>query len=569
MPHFGSTIPLINGEVIIISFDPHMVSQDIYIPTRFTEEYQPDEMLAFFARMVKQCRDSYKLKLTFSPYFALIQSSGCGKSRLLYECARLMPAVPISCLAIQSRFPSQVYLNAIGPFFEACQRDYRSRIVTNREMDSAFVLEKASLFRSNLIRICKWALKCILCGAVGGDYSASSYEFAKSVFFNGQQAMPFDFTTDFSLTEDEKSVVKTHPFFAQRELVIGLDEARVFVDFKSTVDPKSIAIPLRIIRRALLQFNPEDDKLLKPVVVLTGTNSYLANFAPTVRLDNSMTESQSCYLFPPVVRFFEDTLARSYVPYCMSLENEDFAREINNRKLDFYCLGRPLWKTLFEKTDGQLEPALRDVITKLWFEGGNAAIVAVLSARIEFSTNPFSVYAADLVASHMAGLLAVSSDRTSLKFRYLCEPLLSLAASRLSVPEFQLQNSTVKFKSDCFELLEDFFGGISPVSVGALGEIMFQMICMEIIDGLTSNHPELLVPVNIFLQCLVGFEGWQLLLQMHAGNPIFLGKISLLRFLAFSCPFSMDLAKISLIRARIHGSRPQSRLRLCLAGLVC
>ena len=85
----------------------------------FSAEYlDPNNVVNDFLSYVQRCAVSYRQfgSEFFAPYIALVQSSGSGKTRLLRECADLLPTLYV-CFRTGSGYPPYT-TNAIASLFE-------------------------------------------------------------------------------------------------------------------------------------------------------------------------------------------------------------------------------------------------------------------------------------------------------------------------------------------------------------------------------------------------------------------------------------------------------------------
>ena len=68
--------------------------------------YTCDSVALEFSKYITACSCAFRDKDCYSPYFALCQSSGSGKTRLLLEVSKYHPIIFINCKDVQGRLTS-------------------------------------------------------------------------------------------------------------------------------------------------------------------------------------------------------------------------------------------------------------------------------------------------------------------------------------------------------------------------------------------------------------------------------------------------------------------------------
>ena len=239
--------------------------------------------------------------------------------------------------------------------------------------------------------------------------------------------------------------------------LIILDEASVLTELTRPGQVNT----LTIIRRAL-HFMPPTNSFL---VVTLGTNCDISTLNKPVN-DNSLRyESRPNLLFPLIVTGNWDIYAEESKLHELVVDGNLLR---NHRTQLLSCsFGRPLWSSLF------LQFMITTAIAKI--KNGSTDLftpmVAAWCIRVGLTVHADSKLSEKLLRSHMATLVAASSNSERVIINYSAEPILAIAAR-----EFLKDKRDEYFKS-----LLKFVEGV-PTDRGKIGESVFSEILLNAMD---------------------------------------------------------------------------------------
>jgi hypothetical protein len=392
----------------------------------------------------EQCLAYYQKHLHdfISPYVALIQSSGTGKSRLTREMARVCPTMYVCMRKRSTGYPERSEL-AIDVLF--------SGLNMMSELDAEHELARR-------LGWCESNANLFLKKSEGGvDPRFESERLASTVWKLPECALD---RNAFELLE--KSTV-----------FLVIDEAKELLDEDNGLDlESSIRIStFRLLRRALARHH-FDHRSSKLVMILLDTMSKIQNFAPSsgseVSSRKMKDEPGSRLLFAPIILHgFHDSQFSEPAPGLRNLSDCSFW-DSN----EYLKAGRPLlsFHSVDEKSDVDF------LLRKL--KGGGTApsrqgLLSLTVCRLAVSINHFHACASELVAENMATILATDLDRESMLVTYLAEPKLAIAAAGY-------WDSDELVKSLLPHLQQAMITG--AVSAGTRGEIVAQIVLLLAFD---------------------------------------------------------------------------------------
>jgi hypothetical protein len=239
--------------------------------------------------------------------------------------------------------------------------------------------------------------------------------------------------------------------------LVILDEASVLNELAGSGQVST----LTIIRRAL-HFIPPSSSFL---VVALGTNCDISILNKPVT-DNSLRYvERSNLLYPLIVTGNWDIHSEESKVHELVVDG-DLLR--NHRTLLLSCsFGRPLWSSLALK---YMIPAavakIRNGCTDLF-----TPMIAAWCIRVGLTVHADAKLSEKLLRSHMAILVAASSDSERIVVNYSAEPILAIAAR-----EFIKRN-----RDDYFKSLLKFVEGV-PTDRGKIGESVFSEILLSAMD---------------------------------------------------------------------------------------
>ena len=517
--------------------------------------YTCDTVTLEFAKYITECSCAFHENDCYSPYFALCQSSGSGKTRLLLEVSKHHPLIFVNCKDVQGRLTSPGFTFLMDDVIDVkfmvtyMQEKYRAPLQLAKWIN-LYVTKKAKEVASFFEAISFWVFQHLLETTSGKVFDESiiksqMHEMTLEFFqFETSSKIWNDIIDSFkrksfnidieTLFEEQKSNPFLEYLRSKTVVTLAFDEASAFTtDADDFMRP---SLPFRIIRRAAKKY-----KKHKFAYIMSGTSSKMANFCPPFIDDHSLREAESSFkLFPPFVLMYQDTLVPNYTRELMQSSN--IYQRILNREHDedFHCLGRPLWKPYL--CEESLAGLITFAKTKIQDRRDNSHsldwyVVVLIRAAIQL--HPMARKADDLIAGHMASLFAYLYEDHVLLASYTSEPILAMAASNLmSDPNFRKKVLDSLYSATILE---------TP-NPGSRGEYVFQLYCMDVIDSITKYNPQKPVRLLHLLEGLFGAEIALLIkkntLDMDLGECL----VSLLQFKHLEYELNMDALKLGLIR---------------------
>jgi len=361
-----------------------------------------------------------KMQNYYSPYVALVQSSGFGKSRLLQELAETDYLVYVSF-----RHP------------KAAGHPPRTE-----PLASSLLSQYSGQFLDDSESLHSW--KCFLFSVIDEIVRENGRCFP----YRSMETYELHHYTKEELKQNIESLKGSMEagndlFKSGRAILFALDEARALLEQKTLNDSDAF----RTFRRAM-KFIADEFKMIKIFGILTDTSSRVANFAPEYTKDTS-ARTFGAALFRP----YFCLATADVVSFVKPSTEPDFYKNVSQRnreantRIEILCKGRPLWasyaNTMFDGKMGEntieqslvllalnklVYPEHFENVEKMNFTITEVQKLAVLTCRLGLEISHLAKETSELVSSHMATLINISDDRTTLSVLYGPEPSLAVAA---------------------------------------------------------------------------------------------------------------------------------------------
>ena len=428
----------------------------------FKKDYvdQHGRVLKFCSIIKKNRRDFYHETKYFSPYMTIFQSSGFGKTRLIKELMDKHQAT-------------------LGRVVYACLRDNESTGFPPASTSVRQFFENlASLPDGEVADRLTFFLKKVYLKAWDPKVENSWEIFVDDSFWKTWLGD----TTKFEFSSNELDKLQTLQDCQYSEqsawVTIALDEARLLLSLFSSSKTTSV---FRIVRQTLSNIK------IPIFLLLLDTASTLSNFSPSTKADSSARKATGHLLFEPFFRLSTwDALA--------------FKKLVHT--LDFFHLGRPLWKALPDQTPREIQ-----LFACFKLLGGLSVFdlvapdrklhvsLATLGARLGGLTPLRFSLASELVAGYMATCVYVAPDRESITATYPSEPALASGAA-LAMKDTEVLVSMLKYLRDAMQNGE--------VNAGYRGELVGRLLLLLCYDCCCQemSDPLPMVPLQKFLEKL-------------------------------------------------------------------
>jgi hypothetical protein len=398
----------------------------------------PHNAFPLLQRFIKECWLDFKKRSDkyLAPYTSLVQSSGYGKTRLAVEWTRRFPGESAYiCLRLnhESGYP---------PGTPLAQKLLQQALDASPE--HPLIVER---------------LRKVLC-AIRVVFSSISDK--EKNLWDAEKSSPLWDKVDQTV---QNMTDVPQQCSDQNMFVLFLDEANNLANLSERQEfkGKDAWMPFRLFRRAL------DSSGV--FCVMLGTNSKLTNFHPTRDHDDSARNLDKELFSPFIVSGFTDINVES-----PKLEQDAPLSEV-------FRLGRPLWDLYIGKEPGSLAPVVSLARGKL-LRGrrepacSDAERVAIACVRLSLDVGIFTELAHDLVAGHMATLLAVDSPRRYLLLSYASEPVLGEAAAQLWN---SVTNGDRYWQKEILPALVRL-SQHNTVSIGEKGELVARLLLLLAVD---------------------------------------------------------------------------------------
>ena len=450
-------------------------------------------------------------------YVALVQSSMYGKSRLIFELAKMMFTVYI---CIRTGDVNIQRAQRAFPVVDLGERNFFLEATADREfVDSGFRF--LAYYVAWLSTFCKWHQHC---ETTSFSYQAW-FECQKEPSMRNKVltlarsiAAPFLFDPSFSginLAFKPESIFKTlqstipdihgivHYLNQQNALlVLAFDEA---ASLTQALLPQ-YERPLFVYARRALTF--VQLKLGAPLVmVFADTSARLSNYAPPQALLPSarqLPEPQD--LYPPFVHIATTDVLIAQDCCTWSIRENKASEGPGQSPLftnDLFSLGRAGFGHYFRSMGSRSFVDL--LASKLCGEAPSKlyqtpslerleASLAIVACMAVLDISPSSRVTTDLVASRMATCLGVSDDRLTMLAAYVSEPALSIAARKLF---FNLAYQSL-ILHDLIKIV-----GHGLVAPGPIGEIVSELVIQVSIGPTRDALDGMFKPLECVLKKLL------------------------------------------------------------------
>lgn len=352
--------------------------------------HDPFRQLDNLYEYIKKCSQAFITGTNwYSPYISICQSSGWGKSRLLRQLSRKASVLYVSFMSKKRR-----------------GQGYPRR--TTKAID--FLCggpQEWSQFKDRL----KHAIECMRGFRYYLDFDEYGEDLWGAIKLNYEQApKPQQIKLDFDPPKVDGKVFDKQQ--SDNLVIVVFDEAREMLDTQitKTVDDEEVKEILFLeCRRHLISICSRECPVFG---IFADTSSRISNYSPPAgELAPSAREVDGQRLFRPYI-----------VTGNMDARAEG-AAETDWMKDDYICnLGRPLW--------GSVEQPLKLAANKLTLGKAHfpLSVLALFLARVGLFLSQVHVGTSELVANHMATLLAADAGRTGLLVTYVSDPVLSEGA---------------------------------------------------------------------------------------------------------------------------------------------
>lgn len=494
-------------------------SNDQTVIQRLDQKYvDPDGRLALFAQWIANCSLSTSyysgtVQEYYSPYLVLLQCSGSGKTKLMFEIGSQYYFTFFVCLEQRASWTPPAVIQLLKSMEYIGFDAYGSWAQTN-ELEAkrkAFAFFQACakylyLFLDTKINagISINAKKPSpdLLGEFLSAFKPSTSSDRRSGWDSILQSMDefiLAFTTELSLPE-ELDYIKKLMKLGIKKVVFAFDEASVLtrtgpLDTLGNSMVSSFQCIRSVARDIAKNYAEHGDSLI--CLVMADTNSRVSNFAASRKDFGTYSMRhilQSHELFPP---FFlisgHDVNAREYFDRVQSLITGADSRTCWKSVMDwrdaipgfFATVGSPLW-SVFMKWNEEKVPQVGDLITYALHKlksgnliGSSNAMLASLVSRCALTVLPDSRQSTDLVAGSMAHLNYLSQDRSRAFIGYPADPVLA-AGGALMIKNADPTNHPVNVLSNMIEH--------TIVEVGEVAEAVMRMNLLSAFDAATFQR---------------------------------------------------------------------------------
>jgi len=349
----------------------------------------------------QRSKDSY-----FAPYVTLVQSSGYGKSRLLRETAKQVVTLYV-CLRPD---PSSGYPRRTVKAEQALFGDLSA--IKNRFDYVTVLIKRLGLLCHNAVR-----MKHQLVDSKESEASIVGDKRDKII-----QSALFPSERNPEVWDLKEIDYKVSVDLQESPIILALDEAR---ELLKPIEDLGVS-RFRLLREALRAFSKDvETQKYGLIAVFVDTNSKIHNFTPTLQDDHSAREGSEVdeMYYKNLKLFHPFIIGETFDLLLEDQVDQDLSQLIHSTK--YLHAGRPL----------VAQGAGFDFL-KRKLMGGSAEVTAdvslgVMLCRVAAFVCPRHSLAVDLVAGHMATLLACDKERRGILSTYVAEPRLAIAAAQI------------------------------------------------------------------------------------------------------------------------------------------
>ena len=416
----------------------------------------------FYAYLLKNYQH-WASSVYLAPYSALIQSSGTGKSRLVYEVGQKVflfyicfrtgtstgwPFATHNGSDFVSKAGSDDMIDGVVycAYFLASCLDELATFVSNYQGDMSVIREKwrERLFVESGNTIGKEAWTSILNKAV----AAFDRRVHRTANTDLEEALALTEAREFlraSYTSLANVLVSTLGKQAERHFALfAFDEASNLLP-----DDAKERKPFHRLRHALSML-PQSHSDLGAFAIMMDTHGQISKFLPKYLNDSSARFYSGTQLFPPFWALpfrqptyepFWRTDGHNQVHFNLASMNLQLARAgmLLDQGRFTHGLGRYLWNASIHRPDTDTNAFYLSIGQKLINDHpsqlSETALLAVLSPRLALQLNSATLVPENLVKSHLGMCYFVSEQQGFMIADYPSEPVVALAASLLLINE--------------------------------------------------------------------------------------------------------------------------------------
>ncbi|KAI9999192.1 hypothetical protein PInf_004011 [Phytophthora infestans] len=427
-----------------------------------------------------------------APYVTIMQSSGFGKSRILYEVAKKiadsntnLPESELFDCRLLYVCSNDVELSTSFPVATSILSQYffkQPNIADRLHSAVAYACSNWEAAKTEWIEL--FGMNPMNDSPVSCERIDEALGTALATF------MASDSTTD-SPTRKKSRELLEHKDERVKVLVLAIDEAKALLLKKG----KNGTNFLRLLRRALKKVNQDlATAKLKMMVfaVLTDTNSHVHDFVPPHFRETSSRnyKGQQTMLFPPYVltHTMDIVLKQGRLQWDRPF---DYKKSVLQRDPDttwntLISMGRPLWHSYVSNNRDDPRDVLVMAASKLLcgmcpfnkesYRESSLHGVASLMCRLGLRPQSHSAFATQVVSDFMAVLHYVNFSYDAHISGYVTEPVLTFGATHLwyEIDPLPLEEYILP------QFLELLMQGL--IDVGSVGEVVARIILLLAMD---------------------------------------------------------------------------------------
>ena len=451
---------------------------------KYVGAHIPQRLKAFIDRCWKHyCLEAGNSRVF--PYTTIVQSSGFGKSRLLYELATRLQDGKTDTMRLlyicirkgeSSGYPAETQMWP-GYLFPT--------------MNGGADADAENVLSNKLQKLFQYAMD---------NWASIQAEYI--VHFNDSTAgeHTLDALRTASATASRNELATSHE--RRRVLVLALDEARWLLETSSN-DPTGW---FRRLRRALNRANNaiarEHGSFAGIFAILIDTNSKISNFTPPPSTDASARDvTGRSVLFPPfILTHTMDIFIDERRKNRADGQGTDFYADLLTTDTDamrdnLVDMGRPLWQRYKVNAQHRSEDwknLLCLAASKLvggqdlhavTVQGSGALHgVTALLCRVGVRPYSWSPLATRVVADHMAVLSYINSKHDQFVSSYSSDPILTFGAARVWYREASGGSTTPLLESHILPELRTMLKE-EVLDTGGVGELVARIVLLMVMDS--------------------------------------------------------------------------------------
>jgi len=429
----------------------------------------------------------------YAPYFAFVQASGSGKTRLLRQVAEEIRIVYL-CARREgvNGYPERD--DAGCTQLLDWNKTYGRRSDAEKNLKNRFIILIYCAQRRRLDKNLK-GLKADLNSKFFKGYTDlwTDFQSIQKELMDGTKELD-------TLIQEISDNLIYDPKDPFPEIVLCIDEARTLVENCPVGDVSLFRIVLVVLRKVNQLFAKEQRCVI--FGIFSDTSSVISNSIPSLIWDPS-------YRYDPYRRLKGEQLFHPYV----LMRTFDC---LFKKKFGWQSMGRPLTALCGKNNDLNLlysKIVQKGDMNNLDSRDNIGACVALFIARVALYVCPQSLLARELVANHMITLTAVHSNHEDILVTTVSEPYLAAAACKAWENDEHL-------KQLLSAIDQQLIGG--AVAEGFAGELVTQILIILAYDEVRRNIKGLpgFVPLIDFLMELCPAEYQEVkIVEKEVKNP--------------------------------------------------